>query len=47
MPVEEVIAWLEKAGGEDALQVRLSDAELYEEFGNWLKPPAKKNEMTP
>lgn len=37
MPVEEVLAWLEKADEDDALQVRLVDAELYEEFENWMR----------
>lgn len=37
MPVDEVIAWLENADNEDALQVQLAEVELYEEFENWLK----------
>jgi hypothetical protein len=37
MPVDVVIAWLEKAEDQDFLQVRLIDVELHEEFKNWSK----------
>lgn len=37
MPLEDVLAWFEKAKEDDYLVVRLVEVELYEEFEKWIK----------